>query len=75
VAADGAVSPCVFTNLPVSRATYVGLGGEQPYQPLVFGNLLEQGLGAIWRRPSYVNFRRAFLTGCLATPCRHCLKL
>jgi MoaA/NifB/PqqE/SkfB family radical SAM enzyme len=75
VAADGAVSPCVFTNLPVSRATYVGLGGEQPYQPLVFGNLLEQGLGAIWRRPSYITFRRAFCTSRLATPCRHCLKL
>jgi len=75
VAADGAVSPCVFTNLPVSRATYLGPGGEQPYRPLVLGNLLEQGLGAIWRRPAYVNFRRTFFTGRLATPCRHCLKL
>jgi MoaA/NifB/PqqE/SkfB family radical SAM enzyme len=28
VAADGAVSPCVFTNLPVSRATYLGPDGE-----------------------------------------------
>jgi MoaA/NifB/PqqE/SkfB family radical SAM enzyme len=75
VAADGAVSPCVFTNLPVSRATYLGLGGEQPYQPLIFGNLLEQDLGAIWRRPAYAHFRRTFFTGRLATPCRHCLKL
>jgi MoaA/NifB/PqqE/SkfB family radical SAM enzyme len=75
VAADGAVSPCVFTNLPVSRVTYWGRNGEVPYQPLVFGNLLEQDLGAIWRRPDYLNFRRAFFTGCLATPCRHCLKL
>jgi MoaA/NifB/PqqE/SkfB family radical SAM enzyme len=75
VAADGTVSPCVFTNLPVSGATYVGLGGEQLYQPLVFGNLLEQDLGAIWRRPAYKNFRQTFFTGCLATPCRHCLKL
>ena len=75
VAADGAVSPCVFTNLPVSRATYLGLEGEQPCQPLVFGNLLEQGLGAIWRQPAYAHFRRTFFTGRLATPCRHCLKL
>jgi MoaA/NifB/PqqE/SkfB family radical SAM enzyme len=75
VAADGAVSPCVFTNLPVSRATYLGRGGKQPYQPLVFGNLLEQDLGAIWRRPAYVHFRRTFFTGRLATPCRNCLKL
>jgi MoaA/NifB/PqqE/SkfB family radical SAM enzyme len=75
VAANGAVSPCVFTNLPVSRATYLGLAGEQPYGPLVFGNLLEQGLGTIWRRPAYANFRRTFFTGRLATPCRQCLKL
>ncbi len=75
VAADGAVSPCVFTNLPVSGATYQGLAGAQPYQPLVFGNLLEQSLGTIWREPAYTNFRRTFFTGRLATPCRHCLKL
>jgi MoaA/NifB/PqqE/SkfB family radical SAM enzyme len=75
VAADGAVSPCVFTNLPVSRVTYMGRDGEQPYQPLVFGNLLEQELGAIWRRKAYAHFRRTFFTGRLATPCRQCLRL
>ncbi len=75
VAGDGAVSPCVFTNLPVSRVIYWGRSGEAPYQPLVFGNLPEQDLGAIWRRPDYRNFRRTFFTCCLATPCRHCLKL
>jgi MoaA/NifB/PqqE/SkfB family radical SAM enzyme len=75
LAADGAVSPCVFTNLPVSRATYQGRGGEQLYQPLVFGNLREQDLGTIWRQPVYTNFRRTFFTGRLAAPCRHCLKL
>jgi MoaA/NifB/PqqE/SkfB family radical SAM enzyme len=75
VSADGSVSPCVFTNLPVSGVTYLVLDGELPYQPLMFGNLLEQGLGAIWRRPAYAHFRRTFFTGRLATPCRHCLKL
>jgi len=74
VGVDGAVSPCVFTNLPVSRVTYMGLGGERPYQPLTFGNLLEQDLGAIWRRKAYVHFRRTFFSGHLATPCRQCLK-
>jgi len=73
--ADGGVSPCVFTNLPVSRATYMGREGELPYQPLVFGNLLEQELGDIWRRKAYVHFRRTFFTGRLATPCRQCLRL
>ena len=37
VAADGAVSPCVFTNLPVSRATYLGLGGNSPAGPWFSG--------------------------------------
>jgi MoaA/NifB/PqqE/SkfB family radical SAM enzyme len=75
MAADGAISPCVFTNLPVSGVTYLGRHGEQPYQPLSFGNLLEQDLGAIWRHQAYGNFRQAFFTGRPATSCRHCLKL
>jgi MoaA/NifB/PqqE/SkfB family radical SAM enzyme len=75
VAAHGSVSPCVFTNLPVSGVTYVGRGGESPYHPLIFGNLLEEDLGAIWRQPAYANFRRTFFTGRLATSCRQCLRL
>jgi len=75
VTGNGSVSPCVFTNLPVSRATYWGLGGEQSYQPLVFGNLFNRDLGAIWHQKSYTNFRRTFFTGRLAAPCQHCLKL
>jgi MoaA/NifB/PqqE/SkfB family radical SAM enzyme len=75
VAADGSVSPCVFTNLPVSRVTYRGRSGELPYLPLTFGNLLEDGLEVIWRRRAYANFRRTFFTGRLATSCRQCLRL
>lgn len=75
VAADGSVSPCMFTNLPVSGVTYWGRSGELPYRSLVFGNLRQESLGNIWRRPEYVNFRRSFFTGCLATPCRECLRI
>jgi MoaA/NifB/PqqE/SkfB family radical SAM enzyme len=75
VAADGGVSPCVFTNLPVSGVTYLGKETEVPYRRLVFGNLNEQPLRAIWRQRAYANFRRSFYTGQLALPCRHCRKL
>ena len=75
VSADGGVSPCVFTNLPVSGASYLGRGGEVPYRRLFFGNINEQPLRAIWRQPAYANFRRSFYPGQLALPCRHCRKL
>lgn len=75
VSADGEVSPCVFTNLPVSGANYLAHGVEVPYRRLVFGNINERPLGAIWRQPAYANFRRSFYTGKLAPPCRNCRKL
>jgi len=75
VAADGAVSPCVYTSLPVSRATYAVHGRNHAYLPLTFGNVQEEGLDTIWRKKEYASFRRSFYTGKLITPCRHCRKL
>ncbi len=75
VGADGSVSPCVFANLPVSRATYVAKGEERPYLRLIFGNLNEQSLPAIWRQQAYLNFRCSFFTGKLISLCQSCLKM
>lgn len=75
VAANGAVSPCVFTNLPISAGTYWAQGRARPYRPLTFGNIHDQSVQTIWRQREYKNFRRSFFTGKLATPCQHCLKL
>jgi MoaA/NifB/PqqE/SkfB family radical SAM enzyme len=75
VSAQGRVTPCVFTNLPVSGVNYRGREGEVAYQGLDFGNLGEESLEDIWRRREYADFRRSFLTGNLALPCRHCRKL
>jgi MoaA/NifB/PqqE/SkfB family radical SAM enzyme len=75
ISADGEVSPCVFTNLPVSGVNYLADGEEIPYRHLVFGKIKEQSLEAIWRQPAYANFRRSFYTGKLALPCRQCRKL
>ncbi len=76
VSASGAVTPCVFTNLPVTGATYLTTdGGECPYLPMSFGNLADLSLAAIWRRPAYVRFRGSFHPGTLSDSCRHCAKL
>ena len=75
VSADGLVSPCVFTNLPVSGASYFKEGREHPYRQLFFGNVNERPLGDIWTRKAYESFRRSFNDGKLAPPCRECAKL
>lgn len=75
VAADGQVSPCVYTNLPVSGVTYLAGGRERPYQRLTFGNVKEQAMPDIWRHKAYRHFRRSLATGRLAAPCQQCPKL
>lgn len=75
VAADGRVSPCVFTNLPVKQGTYASKGRERPYRRLTFGNVKELPIPAIWRQKAYSNFRRSFFTGKLISLCQNCLKM
>jgi MoaA/NifB/PqqE/SkfB family radical SAM enzyme len=75
VSADGSVSPCVFTNLPVSEASSICDGVERPYQSLIFGNINEESPGDIWRKKDYRTFRRSFSAGQVASHCRHCAKL
>lgn len=61
VAADGSVSPCVYLCPPL-RGSYTQLveGENETRRRLVFGHLEEDDLDAIWNRPAYVRFRRAF---------------
>jgi MoaA/NifB/PqqE/SkfB family radical SAM enzyme len=75
VSADGLVSPCVFTNLPVSGVSQFHKGQEHPYQQLFFGDVNERPLEEIWGQQAYASFRRSFNHGKLAPPCRHCSKL
>jgi MoaA/NifB/PqqE/SkfB family radical SAM enzyme len=73
--ADGSVSPCVFTNLPVSHATVFVDGVERPYEPLVLGNVNESPLDALWRSKDYARFRESFHSRDVARLCRGCAKL
>jgi len=74
VAADGAITPCVFLNLPVAGETWVSREGERPYQRAAMGNLTDHPLLKIWRRPDYRAFRRAWSRGTPPPACCGCLK-
>ena len=61
IASDGAVSPCIYVNLPVKKDT-----------PLrrIYGNVNRDAPLAIWHRPEYAAFRQGLLEG---TPDANCL--
>jgi MoaA/NifB/PqqE/SkfB family radical SAM enzyme len=74
IAANGDVSPCVFTNLPVASPDAAAVQMGKPYQPLIFGNIHERSLEDIWRAGAYRAFRRSHCSGNLEAPCQGCLK-
>jgi MoaA/NifB/PqqE/SkfB family radical SAM enzyme len=74
VSADGAVSPCVFTNIPASGVTHIEEGNEKNYERLTFGNLGEDPLSTIWRNERYADFRKSFRRT-LNPRCLQCPKL
>jgi MoaA/NifB/PqqE/SkfB family radical SAM enzyme len=74
VCADGAVAPCVYTNVPAAGTSQDVTGCEDACERLTFGNLSEVSLPSIWRNERYASFRRSFRK----TPhprCRGCSKL
>jgi MoaA/NifB/PqqE/SkfB family radical SAM enzyme len=75
LAADGAVAPCVFLNLPVEAETYMGREGEDLYRRFCFGVVeSDQSLLKIWRNPDYRQFRRVWAKGNTPPACHGCLK-
>lgn len=74
VSADGAVSPCVFTNIPASGVTHIVEGCDEIYERLTFGNLSDVPLSSIWRNERYADFRKSFRRTS-APRCRQCPKL
>ncbi len=75
ISADGAVSGCVFANLPVSRQVDMGGDARRGYQRVVYGNVHDAALASIWRQRAYRDFRRAFDGGQLPVLCEGCPKL
>jgi len=74
ISADGDVSPCVFTHLPVKFPEAPAVQMGRPYQALSFGNVCEQSLAEIWESKAYRVFRRLHSDGKLKDPCLQCLK-
>jgi MoaA/NifB/PqqE/SkfB family radical SAM enzyme len=74
VSADGTVSPCVFTNIPVFEAFHMAGGCEQQYRRLTFGTVTETSVPAIWFSRNYTTFRDSF-DSTLLPFCQECPKL
>ncbi len=75
IASDGSVSPCVYTNLQVRGVQNVTQGEKREYERMVFGNIQERPLGAIWRDKTYSAFRNSFHKKTLFPSCMGCPKL
>jgi MoaA/NifB/PqqE/SkfB family radical SAM enzyme len=75
ISADGSVSPCVFTNIPVNDVSYIRNDVEYLYQRLFFGDVNDRSPASIWFSPDYVSFRNSFLTGDLNIICQNCGKM
>jgi len=65
VSADGAVSPCVYANVPASR--------PDPNRR-VFGNIRHRDPLKIWESEAFRSFRDGLARGAPAPPCRPCPK-
>jgi len=75
ISSDGAVTPCVYTNLRV-LGTYYDLQGEKvSYERMVFGNIREKDVKDIWNEKSYRAFRGSFRKGEIAPACEKCPKI
>jgi len=75
ISSDGAITPCVYTNLRVS-GTYYDLQGEKvSYERMVFGNIREKDVKDIWNEKSYRAFRGSFRKGEIAPACQKCPKI
>ncbi|MCL1979508.1 MAG: SPASM domain-containing protein, partial [Proteobacteria bacterium] len=62
---DGALSPCIYVNVPVE-----GTGAHR----LVFGNVNEVDGFVCWQGERFAAFRKALATGRPEPPCVHCAK-
>lgn len=70
ITANGEVSPCC--TLMYSRK-YYWLGEERQHHKVVFGNIGQEKLSTIWRKPEVREFRRQVESGNFPPACDGCL--
>ncbi|MCF7810767.1 radical SAM protein [bacterium] len=75
VSADGNISPCVFTNLPVDNVSLYANQTRTKYKSMIFGNVNDSSLMSIWRFKEYRSFRDSFFNDNPQVGCLNCPKL
>jgi hypothetical protein len=65
VDAEGALSPCIYVNVPVE---------DEDARRRVFGNANEMDAFACWQGEGFAAFRKALASGRPEPPCVHCAK-
>ena len=74
IGVTGTVSPCVYTNLPVSGVHHIVDHEERPFHPTVLGLIQEQSFATIWRSTAYSAFRKAHQSGAPPPSCLSCTR-
>ena len=74
VSSDGTVSPCVFTNMPISHDDEDHQERTESYIPLHLGNIHALPLDKIWWQKKARTFRRSFAHHQYLPPCVDCPK-
>lgn len=74
VRADGSVSPCVFSALPVGDVSYCEEHSEKRYEHITFDSIEDITFPEIWAGSAAEAFRASFAAGQYAPLCRVCPK-
>ena len=74
ISSDGTVSPCVFTNMPLTGGDGLQKGRARAYIPLHLGNIHSLPLDRIWWRKEARALRKAFTRHRYPLPCIDCPK-
>lgn len=75
ISPEGNVSPCVYTNIPLSAGEHYVKGRPYQLRQLFFGSLEASSFQEIWQQAEYRGFRRSRQASTLSSPCRSCLKI
>ncbi len=74
VGADGLVSPCVFSALPVGDVSYCENRALKQYERIGYGSIAEISFPEVWAGSTAGAFRSSFSVGDYAPLCRACPK-
>ena len=74
IGADGTVSPCVYSALPVAGVSYCEDREMRPYDRIRTGSISDLSFPEVWAGAAARAFRNSFSAGEYASLCRFCQK-